>query len=146
MNAEVWGDEYRVVREAMDWAAMLYRMYGRYCERKGWEVEPADFVAGEEAGIARIVKGINTAHGRTLHGYCMRLARNQHDAEPHGVSDSRRQTKASAGSGPLASDPSAKPEIKISRSRDSREPCDESADLIIRGNIRIHFVFHAHFM
>jgi peptide chain release factor 2 len=39
--------------EAMDWAAMLYRMYTRYCERKGWEVEPADLVAGEEAGISQ---------------------------------------------------------------------------------------------
>jgi peptide chain release factor 2 len=38
--------------EAMDWAAMLYRMYVRFCERKGWEVEPADMVAGEEAGIS----------------------------------------------------------------------------------------------
>ncbi len=38
--------------EAMDWAAMLYRMYTRYAERKGWEVEPADLVAGEEAGIS----------------------------------------------------------------------------------------------
>jgi peptide chain release factor 2 len=38
--------------EAMDWAAMLYRMYARYCERKGWQVEPADLVAGEEAGIS----------------------------------------------------------------------------------------------
>jgi len=46
--------------EAMDWAAMLYRMYVRYCERKGWEVEPADLVAGEEAGISSasfIVRG-----------------------------------------------------------------------------------------
>ena len=46
--------------EAMDWAAMLYRMYARYCERKGWEVEPADLVAGEEAGISSasfIVRG-----------------------------------------------------------------------------------------
>ncbi len=38
--------------EAMDWAAMLYRMYTRYSERKGFEVEPADLVAGEEAGIS----------------------------------------------------------------------------------------------
>ena len=38
--------------EAMDWAAMLYRRYSRYCERKGREVEPADLVAGEEAGIS----------------------------------------------------------------------------------------------
>jgi peptide chain release factor 2 len=39
--------------EAMDWAAMLYRMYTRYCERRGWEVEAADLVAGEEAGISQ---------------------------------------------------------------------------------------------
>jgi peptide chain release factor 2 len=46
--------------EAMDWAAMLYRMYTRYCERKGWTVEPADLTAGEEAGISSasfIVRG-----------------------------------------------------------------------------------------
>jgi peptide chain release factor 2 len=46
--------------DAMDWAAMLYRMYARYCERKGWTVEPADLVAGEEAGISQasfIVRG-----------------------------------------------------------------------------------------
>jgi peptide chain release factor 2 len=39
--------------EAMDWAAMLYRMYTRFCERRGWEVEPADMQAGEEAGISQ---------------------------------------------------------------------------------------------
>ncbi|HYQ80436.1 MAG TPA: peptide chain release factor 2, partial [Anaeromyxobacteraceae bacterium] len=39
--------------EAMDWAAMLYRMLVRYCERRGWEVEPADLQAGEEAGISQ---------------------------------------------------------------------------------------------
>jgi peptide chain release factor 2 len=38
--------------DAMDWAAMLYRMYARFCERRGWDVEPADLVAGEEAGIS----------------------------------------------------------------------------------------------
>ncbi len=46
--------------EAMDWAAMLYRMYTRYSERKGWTVEPADLTAGEEAGISSasfIVRG-----------------------------------------------------------------------------------------
>ena len=48
--------------EAMDWAAMLYRMLVRYCERKGWEVEPTDMVAGEEAGVSSasfIVRGEN---------------------------------------------------------------------------------------
>jgi len=37
--------------ESMDWAAMLLRMYTRYCERKGYKVEVNDFNAGEEAGI-----------------------------------------------------------------------------------------------
>ena len=52
--------------EAMDWAAMLYRMYTRYCERKGWQVEPADMVAGEEAGISQ---GSFFARGEFAYGF-----------------------------------------------------------------------------
>lgn len=37
--------------EAMDWTAMLARMYRRYCERKGWETEVLDQTLGDEAGI-----------------------------------------------------------------------------------------------
>lgn len=37
--------------ESMDWAQMLYRMYARYFERRGWDIEEADFQAGEEAGL-----------------------------------------------------------------------------------------------
>lgn len=37
--------------ESMDWAAMLLRMYTRFCERRGWEVELADYTEGEEAGL-----------------------------------------------------------------------------------------------
>src|SRR5213075_3389294 len=37
--------------ESQDWAQMLLRMYTRYCERKGWELELGDFQPGEEAGI-----------------------------------------------------------------------------------------------
>ncbi len=37
--------------ESMDWASMLLRMYTRYCERRGWEVEIADYTEGEEAGL-----------------------------------------------------------------------------------------------
>lgn len=37
--------------ESMDWASMLLRMYSRYCEEQGWEVELADYTEGEEAGI-----------------------------------------------------------------------------------------------
>jgi peptide chain release factor 2 len=40
--------------ESQDWAQMLYRMYTRYAERKGWEVEPGDFQPGEEAGLKNV--------------------------------------------------------------------------------------------
>jgi peptide chain release factor 2 len=40
--------------ESQDWAQMLYRMYTRYCERKGWEVEQGDFQPGEEAGLKNV--------------------------------------------------------------------------------------------
>lgn len=37
--------------ESCDWASMLYRMYLRYAERKGWQTEVHDLLAGEEAGV-----------------------------------------------------------------------------------------------
>ena len=40
--------------ESQDWAAMLYRMYTRYSERKGWQVEQGDFQPGEEAGLKNV--------------------------------------------------------------------------------------------
>ena len=46
--------------EAQDWAEMLYRMYLRWCERRGYEVEVIDYQDGEEAGLksaTAMVKG-----------------------------------------------------------------------------------------
>lgn len=41
--------------EAMDWTGMLYRMYSRYIEQKGWSTEEIEYTAGDEAGIKSIV-------------------------------------------------------------------------------------------
>ncbi len=40
--------------EAMDWTNMLFRMYSRFCEKKGWQLEILDQTPGEEAGIKSI--------------------------------------------------------------------------------------------
>ena len=48
--------------EACDWAAMLYRMYLRYCEKHGYKVEVLDYQEGEEVGIKSAtleIKGTN---------------------------------------------------------------------------------------
>jgi peptide chain release factor 2 len=40
--------------EAMDWASMLFRMYLRFCENKGWQVQVVEQIPGEEAGIKSV--------------------------------------------------------------------------------------------
>ncbi len=48
--------------ESQDWASILYRMYLRWAERKGFKSEILDYQDGEEAGIkgvAFIIKGEN---------------------------------------------------------------------------------------
>lgn len=48
--------------EAMDWNAMLSRMYQRYCQRKEWDFEILDETIGEEAGIKSITLQITGAY------------------------------------------------------------------------------------
>jgi len=48
--------------ESQDWASMLYRMYLRWAERRGFKVEVLDYQPAEEAGIkdvSFIIKGEN---------------------------------------------------------------------------------------
>src|SRR3989344_6971360 len=45
--------------EAMDWAEMLFRMYSRYAEKRGWSVDVIDQTVGEEAGLKSVVMTIN---------------------------------------------------------------------------------------
>ena len=39
--------------ESCDWAEMLLRMYMRWAERRGFQVEVEDLMSGEEAGLSR---------------------------------------------------------------------------------------------
>jgi peptide chain release factor 2 len=49
--------------ESQDWAQMLFRMYTRLCERKGWPYTVLDLQAGEEAGLKDATIEINTDYG-----------------------------------------------------------------------------------
>ena len=40
--------------ESCDWAAMLLRMYDRYCQKQGFEVATVDYQPGEEAGVKSV--------------------------------------------------------------------------------------------
>ena len=40
--------------EAQDWAEMLYRMYSRWCESKGYKVAVSNWLDGDDAGIKTV--------------------------------------------------------------------------------------------
>jgi peptide chain release factor 2 len=40
--------------ESQDWAEILYRMYTRFAEKRGWKVKVLDYQEGEEAGIKSV--------------------------------------------------------------------------------------------
>jgi len=52
--------------EAQDWAQMLYRMYMRYAERHGYNIEIANLQEGDEAGIKTVTMKIM---GDLAYGY-----------------------------------------------------------------------------
>ncbi len=51
--------------EAQDWTEMLYRMYTRYCERKGWKVTELDLLDGDDAGIKSVTFEVIPATSRS---------------------------------------------------------------------------------
>ena len=52
--------------ESCDWASMLYRMYTRWAQDKGFTVEVLDSLDGEEAGIKSVTFQVN---GENAYGY-----------------------------------------------------------------------------
>ncbi len=52
--------------EACDWCSMLYRMYTRWADKKGFTVEVLDYLDGDEAGIKSVTFQVN---GTNAFGY-----------------------------------------------------------------------------
>jgi len=52
--------------EAQDWTQMLYRMYTRYCEKKGFKIRLLDFLDGDEAGAKSATFEVD---GENAYGY-----------------------------------------------------------------------------
>jgi peptide chain release factor 2 len=52
--------------ESQDWVQMLYRMYVRWAERRGYKVETLDLLPGEEAGIKSVTISVG---GENAYGY-----------------------------------------------------------------------------
>ncbi|MBE5959708.1 MAG: peptide chain release factor 2 [Lachnospiraceae bacterium] len=52
--------------ESCDWVSILYRMYTRWAERKGFTVKVLDFLEGDEAGIKSVTIQID---GTNAYGY-----------------------------------------------------------------------------
>ncbi len=52
--------------ESCDWCGMLYRMYCRWADKKGFSTEVLDYLDGEEAGIKSVTVQIN---GENAYGY-----------------------------------------------------------------------------
>lgn len=52
--------------ESCDWAGMLYRMYSRWADKKGFSLEVLDYLDGDEAGIKSVTFEVR---GENAYGY-----------------------------------------------------------------------------
>jgi peptide chain release factor 2 len=52
--------------EAMDWTSMLYRMYLKYFEKRGWKSETLELSKGDEAGLKSVSVRVS---GTNVYGY-----------------------------------------------------------------------------
>lgn len=52
--------------DAQDWTEMLYRMYSRYCESKGFKLEVIEYIPADEAGIKGVTLKVS---GEYAYGY-----------------------------------------------------------------------------
>ena len=70
----MFGDENAIIKlnagaggtEACDWCGMLYRMYSRWVDRKGFSMEVLDYLDGDEAGVKSVTFQVN---GENAYGY-----------------------------------------------------------------------------
>lgn len=52
--------------ESCDWCGMLYRMYTRWAEQKGYHIDVLDYLDGDEAGVKSVTFQVN---GLNAYGY-----------------------------------------------------------------------------
>ena len=52
--------------EACDWVSMLFRMYMKWAEKRGFNVETLDYLPGDEAGVKSVTFQVN---GENAYGY-----------------------------------------------------------------------------
>jgi len=95
--------------EAQDWAEMLLRMYVRWAERKGFQLEELDYQAGEGAGIKRCAISIK---GKHAYGY-LRSERGVHRLVRISPFDSNARRHTSFASVSLSPDIEREIEIEI---------------------------------